>query len=147
MRYTTATIIEAPIKSVAPYVADPDHFPDWMEGLQSYEQISGRPGQIGSKARLTFKIGNRTIVMTETVEINTLPDEYRVLYETDGVWNRVRNLFVGLPDGRTRYENDSEFRFKGLMALLSIFMKGSFKKQTRKYQEDFKRFVEKKASG
>ncbi|MBU43696.1 MAG: hypothetical protein CMN76_10780 [Spirochaetaceae bacterium] len=146
MRYTTATIINAPLKKVAPYVADPNHFKDWMEGLQSYESISGQPGKTGSKSRLVFQMGNRKIEMIETVEMNTLPDEYRVLYETDGVWNRVRNLFVGLPDGRTRYENDSEFRFKGFMAILSVFMKGSFKKQTLKYQEDFRKFVEKRAA-
>lgn len=94
-----------------------------------------------------FKMGGGEMALEEKVELNNLPDEYIVIYEGDGVWNRIRHLFVGLPDGRTRYENDTFFRFKGLMAILSIFMKGSFKKQTLKYQEDFRRFVEKRAAG
>ena len=142
MRYRTTVIIDAPIKSVAPFIFDAESYPKWMEGLKSHERLSGSAGQPGSEAVFRFDMNGRSIEMKERVELNNLPDEYIVTYEASGVWNRVRHLFVGLPDGRTRYENDSEFRFKGFMAIMAIFMKGSFKKQTLKYQEDFRKFVE-----
>ena len=38
--------------------------------------------------------------------------------------------------------NDQEFRFKGFMKIIGLLMPGAFKKQSKKYLEDFKYFVE-----
>ena len=44
--------------------------------------------------------------------------------------------------GKTRWVLDSEFKFSGLMRILSLFMKGSFSMQTADFMNDFKEFAE-----
>ena len=60
----------------------------------------------------------------------------------DGVYNIVINRFEKVDKNTTRVINDQEFRFKGFMKIIGLLMPGAFKKQSKKYLEDFKYFVE-----
>ena len=90
----------------------------WMEGLQSFEPISGTPGEVGSKSRLKFKMGKREIEMIETITAKNLPEEFTATYEAKGVFNIVKNSFEPLPNNKTKYTTEQEFQFKGFMKLL-----------------------------
>ena len=57
MKYTTEIEIEKPIEKVIELFDNPDNLKKWMEGLQSFEHLSGTPGQPGAKSRLFFKMG------------------------------------------------------------------------------------------
>jgi hypothetical protein len=114
----------------------------WMEGLQSFEHISGTHGQPGAKSRMKFKMGKREIEMIETITVRNLPAEFSGTYEAKGVFNVVKNRFVPLPGDRTKYITENEFRFTGFMKLIGWLMPGAFKKQSMKYLNDFKNFVE-----
>jgi hypothetical protein len=57
--------------------------------------------------------------------------------------NPQRNLFTAIDDNTTKYESISEFNFKGIgMKLVGALMPGAFKKQSQKYLDLFKQFVE-----
>ena len=142
MQFTTETIINAPIEKVIALFDDPQNLPKWMEGLQSFEHISGTPGQPGAKSRLKFKIGKREFDLIETVTVRDLPHEFSGTYDAQGVQNIVRNRFIKLAGDKTKYVTENEFQFKGFMKILALLMPGAFKKQSIKYAEDFKRFVE-----
>ena len=142
MQFTTETIINAPIEKVIALFDDPQNLPKWMEGLQSFEHISGTPGQPGAKSRLKFKIGKREFDLIETVTVRDLPHEFSGTYDAQGVQNIVRNRFIKLAGDKTKYVTENEFQFKGFMKILAFLMSGAFKKQSIKYAEDFKRFVE-----
>lgn len=142
MKYTEEIVISKPVEHVVELFDNPDNMDQWMEGLQSFETISGTTGQPGAKSRLKFKMGKRDIEMIETVTARNLPDEYVTTYEADGVFNIVKNRFVALPDGKTKFVNEQEFQFKGFMKIIGFLMPGAFKKQSRKYLNDFKHFVE-----
>lgn len=47
MKHTVETIINKPIDTVIELFDNPDNLDKWMEGLQSFEPISGTPGQPG----------------------------------------------------------------------------------------------------
>lgn len=113
-----------------------------MYGLKSFEPISGVPGQQGAKSLLRFELGSRKMEMIETITVRNLPKEFTGTYEASGVFNIVKNSFIPVNEGTTRYISESEFRFQGIMWLIAPFMKGTFKKQSLKYQEDFKKFAE-----
>lgn len=142
MKYTTEIEIDKPIDQVIALFDNPDNMSKWMEGLQSFEPISGTPGQVGAKSRLVFKLAKREIEMIETVTARNLPDKFRVIYETKGIFNIVKNRFEKLSENKTRYLTENEFQFKGFMKIIGFLMPGSFKKQSMKYLQDFKKFAE-----
>jgi hypothetical protein len=113
-----------------------------MEGLQSFEPLSGKTGQPGARSRLKFTTGKREIEMIETITIRNLPEEFSGTYEAKGVFNIVRNRFVKISENKTRYILENEFRFTGFMKMMGFFLPGLFKKQTFKILSAFKKFVE-----
>ena len=142
MEFTLEIEINKPIERVVELFDNPDNMIKWMEGLQSFEPLSGTPGQPGAKSRLKFKMGKREIEMIETVTVRNLPDEFSGTYEANGVYNIVKNKFVKLSETKTKYITEQEFQFNGFMKLMAFLMPGAFKKQSLKFLTDFKSFVE-----
>lgn len=142
MKYTLEILIDRPIENVIALFDNVDNMYKWMEGLQKVEHISGTPGQPGAKMKLYYKMGKREIDMVETVTVRNLPHEFSGTYEAKGVFNIVKNFFVKVSDTQTKYSTEQEFQFKGFMKIIGFLFPGMFKKQSMKYLEDFKRFVE-----
>ena len=142
MKYTNEISINRPIETVLQLFQNPENLKKWMKGLQTVEHLSGERGKVGAKALMKFKLGKREIEMLETILSNQLPENFTCTYETTGVFNLSKTTFIKETDRRTRYISEEEFKFSGFMKLIAIFMPGSFKKQSKKYQTDFKIFVE-----
>ncbi len=142
MQFTVSIDINRPREKVIALFDDPANLSKWMAGLQSFEHLSGTPGQPGAKSKLVFLMGKRRIEMTETIIRRNLPREFSGSYEADGVYNMVVNRFEALDSNTTRYTSEQEFRLSGFMKIIGYLMPGIFKKQSMKYLEDFKRFAE-----
>lgn len=142
MKYTAEIEINKPIDTVIELFDNPDNMGKWMEGLQSFEHLSGTPGEPGAKSRLKFKMGKREIEMIETVTVRNLPDEFSGTYEAAGVFNIVKNKFEKITENKTKYFTENEFQFKGFMKIMAWIMPGAFKKQSMKYLKSFKQFAE-----
>ncbi|WP_462280286.1 SRPBCC family protein [Salinivirga cyanobacteriivorans] len=142
MKYTVAIEINLPRKDVVELFMNPDNYPKWMEGLETYEVLEGEHGKDGARSRYFFKTGKREITMIETILKNDLPERLEVNYKAKGVYNNVISQFEIIDDKSTRYISIQEFRFKGFMKMLGWFMPGAFKKQTYENLEAFKKFVE-----
>lgn len=143
MKYSCETEINKPVDKVVELFDNPDNLKKWMEGLQSFEHISGTPGQPGAKSRLKFKMGKRELEMIETITVRDLPAEFSGTYEAKGVFNVVKNRFISINGNKTKYISEQEFQFKGFMKIIAALMPGAFKKQSMKYLNDFKTFAEK----
>lgn len=143
MKYSVEIEINKPIAKVIELFDNVDNMKEWMEGLQSYEHISGTAGQVGAKSKLMFKMGSREIEMIETITVRNLPAEFSGTYEAKGVFNIVRNKFQSIGENKTKYISEQEFQFGGFMKLIGFLMPGTFKKQSMKYLQDFKNFAEK----
>lgn len=146
MKYTNEVIINAPREKVIALFENPDHLVIWQPGFVSMEHISGEKGQPGAKSRLHYKIGKREIEMIETITERNLPDTFSGTYEAKGVWNKVKNHFEEIPENKTRYWSENEFKMKGMMNVIAWLMPGAFKKQSQQYLDLFKAFVEQKTS-
>jgi len=142
MKYTVEIEINKPIDQVIELFDNPSNMKEWMKGLESFEHLSGIPGQPGAKSRLKFKMGKREIEMIETITVRNLPDEFSGTYDAKGVFNVVKIKFVKLSESKTKYISEQEFRFSGFMKLFGLLMPSAFKKQTLIYLEDFKKFAE-----
>jgi uncharacterized membrane protein len=143
MKYSAEIEINKPVDKVVELFDNPENMKKWMEGLQSFEHISGKPGEVGAKSRLKFKMGKREMEMIETILVRNLPDEFSGTYEAKGAYNIVKNRFIALPGNKTKYMNEQEFQFKGFMKIMAFIMSGAFKKQSMKYLVAFKNFAEK----
>lgn len=143
MKYSVEIEINLPIARVIELFDNPDNLQKWQPGLLSFEHLSGTPGQPGAKSRLTLRMGRGKMIMTETVTVRNLPDEFSGTYEVKNVFNIVKNRFIALSENKTKYISESEFQFKGFMRIIAFFMPGAFKKQSQKYLQLFKEFAEK----
>lgn len=142
MKYINEVIIRKSREEVIRLFDDADNLKKWMKGLQSFEHISGEPGQPGAKSLLKFDMGKRKMEMIETVTVRNLPDEFSGTYEVKNVLNKIRNLFIEVDENTTRYVTENEFYFSGFMKIIGWLFPSAFKKQSQQYLEDFKHFVE-----
>lgn len=142
MKYTVDIDIDLPREKVIELFDNPDNMPKWQPELISFQPLSGEPGQKGATSKLIYKMGKREVEMIETITERKLPDVFAGTYETQGVLNINANRFEALSESRTKWISENEFKFSGFMSIMALFMKGSFKKQTGKYLEQFKAFAE-----
>ncbi len=142
MEYTVEKVIRLPRRRMVELFDDPDNLPKWQPSLQSFELISGEQGQPGAKSRLVFDTGKRGMEMIETITVRNLPDEFSGIFETKGVKNISRHFFFEDGPEQTRWVNENEFYFSGMMKIVALFMRGAFPKQTDAFMEQFKTFAE-----
>lgn len=143
MKYSTEIEINLPVNKVIELFDNPDNMKYWQPGLESFEYLSGTPGQPGAKSKLKYKMGKREIELIETITVRNLPEEFSGTYEAKGVFNIVKNKFISLPDGKTKYITEHEFQFSGMMKLFGFLMPGAFRKESFKLMKQFKEFAEK----
>ena len=143
MKYTCKLVINLPRERMVELFDDPDNMVKWMEGLRSFEHVSGTPGRPGAKSRLIFERDDgETFEMIETLTRYNLPDEISGTYETDGVRNVIENWFVEDGPNATQWVADNIFEFGGFMRIAAWFMRPLFKRQSLKIMESFKVFAE-----
>ncbi|WP_115123166.1 SRPBCC family protein [Marinirhabdus gelatinilytica] len=143
MKYTTEITINRPRTEVVEKMDNPENMKHWQRGLISYEQLRGAPGKEGAQMQLHYKMGKRDMALTETIIKNDFPTAFHATYSAKGVHNIQNNYFHEVDSNTTKWISESEFQFKGFgMKLMGFLMPGAFKKQSKKYMEDFKSFVE-----
>ena len=113
MKYSCEVTIAKPRDKVIELFDNSDNMARWQQGLQSYEHISGEPGQPGAKMRLNYDMNGRKVEMVETITSRNFPDEFSGTYEAKGVMNWVTNRFYEEGADKTRWVLDTEFKFSG----------------------------------
>ncbi|MGZ3899823.1 MAG: SRPBCC family protein [Bacteroidia bacterium] len=113
-----------------------------MEGFLRFEPISGMPGWPETRSSLKFRMGDRSVQMIENITVRNLSCEFTGADEMKGLVNIMKNKFARVNDTTTWYISEQEFRFKGMMRFIALLMLGAFRKQSMKYLESFKNFVE-----
>jgi len=147
MTYTTEITVNIPRDEFILKMNNVENFRHWQNGLVAAEHISGNPGELGAKMKLSYNFGNRKMQLIETITKMNLPLELHTLYHTKGMDNLQENYFERTSEGYTKWVCKSEFRPLNLrMRLFTLLMPGTFKKQTLKYMHDFKNFAEQEIS-
>ena len=142
IKYTEEIEINANIDTVMALFDNPYNMKEYMQGIESYKLISGEIREVGAKAEITAVMGENKVIMIEEIITNDLPTEKKVTYKADGVYNIVTNRFEKISESKTKFINEQEFEFKGYMKAIGFFMPSAFKKQSRVYLQNFKKFAE-----
>ena len=141
--YTVSVEIERPRQRVVELFDNPANLCKWQDGLQSFEPISGTPGQPGAKSKLVFLIGKRRMELIETVTERRLPEEFNGSYEWPGGRNTLQNRFIAVAPNRTVWESTCAYEFSSMtLKLMGLLCPGMFRKQNLKFMRSFKAFVE-----
>lgn len=143
MKYTIEIIVNVERDTFVEKMDDPENMKHWQKGLVDYKLLSGEPGKEGAKMELRYKMGNRDMVLVETVIKNNFPYEFHATYDAKNVHNIQKNYFKDIDGHSTQWISETEFQFSGfMMKTMGFLMPGAFKKQSKKYMEDFKAFAE-----
>ena len=142
MKYITEVLIERPLKETTELFDDPNNLAKWQPGLKSVELLEGKQGREGAKTKMVYESKRGDLVMTEEITHRNLPDEFHAIYRASGVRNEMYNYFTAEGKQATRWKTISVFRFRGMMAMMSLFMRNAFRKQTLLNMEAFKAFAE-----
>ncbi len=122
---------------------DMDFMKIWQEGFEELIHSEGIPGEVGAKSVLKYNTKGRVTQITETIIGKNLPDSFDFIYEAGGVKDTAKNTFEDLGE-QTKWTAYHNFEFSGIIAFLSLFMKGAFVKQTHKEMDSFKFHAEQK---
>ncbi|WP_040250735.1 SRPBCC family protein [Psychroserpens mesophilus] len=147
MLYTTEIIVKVPLDVFVNKMNNIDNLKHWQRGLKSTEHISGNPGDLGSKIKLNYQFDKRKMEIIETITKSNFPKEFHATYATKGMNNIQKNYFSETSDGHTKWISINEFTpLSFSMRIMLFLMPSAFKKQSLKYMQDFKNFVEKGTS-
>ena len=91
---------------------------------------------------MKLNLGRRNMIMTETILKNEFP-EYHAVYELKGIKNEVHNRFEKSGQDSTIWIYSTQFKFKGIMMLVGLFMRSGLEQQSKMIMKNFKTFVEK----
>lgn len=144
MKFNCSVDIKAPLEKVIDLFDDPDNLKEWQDGFESFENLSGEPGQPGTKSRMIYNIRGKPMELIETITVRNLPHEFSGTYDHKHMSNSMKNYFEDLGDGQTRYRTEVEYtQFHSFpIKILAKLFPGMFKKQVQKWMDQFKGFVE-----
>lgn len=142
MKYTVSNTINKPLDEVITKFKDPEGAKHWMEGLQKIERISGAPLEVGAKSDFYYLFKNKEMKISETILEQNLPKQVKFAYQSPMGYNEVELLFEPITENSVKQTSHNFFQLKGFMKLISFMMKGMFKKQSLKYLNAFKNYVE-----
>ncbi|MBK9686613.1 MAG: SRPBCC family protein [Saprospiraceae bacterium] len=143
MKYTLSNTINRPMAEVMQKFKDPEGVKHWMEGLTRIEHLSGTPGEVGAKSDFYFLHKNKEMKITETILEQDLPRQIKFGYQSGMGYNEVELRFEELDAHTVKQTSNSYFEMRGLMKVFGFLMQGLFKKQSMKYMDAFKAYVEK----
>jgi uncharacterized membrane protein len=144
MKFTCTVDINLPVNRVVELFDNVENMYKWQDGLQSFDHISGTPGEVGAKSKMVYKHKKRVLELEETILVKNLPDEFTATYEHIHMTNTMSNRFTAPSEGKTRWEANIEYtQFNGFMPkVMAKLFPGMFKKQTQKWLDQFKTFAE-----
>jgi hypothetical protein len=87
-----------------------------MDGIESFEQMEGAPGETGSKAKMVFKVGNMHMTMIGTVTANNLPDSLSESIDASNVLTTTVSKFEVVSPQLTKYVSEQDFNCKGSLS-------------------------------
>lgn len=144
MKYSIETVIELPLEEVIKKFDNIENMKHWQRGLVAAEHLSGTPGEVGAKMKLSYQMGKRKMELIETITHKNLPHEFHGTYDTKGMHNIQENYFSKTDEGYTKWISKSEFLPTSfVLRIMTLLMPGAFKKQSKIYFNDFKNFAEK----
>lgn len=153
MKYTDFLEIALPRQQVVLLLSDPELLPMWLRGLVRHEPVDGVHGRVGTISRVVLRMGEQEMEASETItrrepaDVRGLSVDDFVQFDreivAEGMWSITRDRLTEIGPARTLWASENEYRFDHLpMRMVSPFMRGAFRTQSRQHMQDFRAFAE-----
>ena len=142
MKLKFETLIDAGLDTVWEAFDNPDNMVRWQQNLESFNHISGMPGQPGAVSELIYNEKGKKVVLKETITERRQPDFLAGTYESPMGNTLIVNHFEAVDENETRWTAWCNFTFQGFMKIMSLFVAGTIRKRTEADMERFKLMVE-----
>lgn len=145
MKFTCSVTINKTREDVVVFFSNPKYLKEYQEGFLRKQHISGEEGQTGAISKMYYKMGKGEMELTETITDNNLPEYFSAKYHHKHTDNTMLCSFTEIDTNTTKCDWDIEYTaFRGvLINILKTLFPGMFKKQVKKWLNNFKTFVEK----
>jgi len=147
MKLNYEVLIDANLKDVWAAFEDTRKMGRWQQNFLCYTHKSGVPGQTGSIAEITYDENGKKVVLTETITERRDDAFLAASYESSHGSALIVNRFESLDASSTRWTAWCNFRFRGVMKLVSLFLSGTIRKRTEGDMQRFKLMVESDIAG
>ena len=135
-------IIDADRETVWAAFDDTDNMSRWQSTLKSFTHKSGTPGEIGAVSELIYDEDGREVVMLETITEKRRPVFFAGIYKSRWGKSLVVNHFETVNDNQTRWAGHANHGFRGIMKLMSPFLRKKICARTEDDMQRFKLLVE-----
>ena len=142
MKISNVIDIQATREEVFHWLDDPERSKEWMTSVTKTEILNKTPNRIGTTFREYIEENGRGIEMSGIVTEFVSNERFAVHLESD--INLVDVRFTLIEQGSvTQLRQDAILRFKGIMNVLSIFLRATIKKNiTTQTQKEFAKLKE-----
>lgn len=141
MKFEHELTIAAPREYVLSLFADPDNLAKWQPGFVGYTQITGEPRALGAMSKHIHLMDGRTTETLETI-LESGPEHWSALYDSDGMWNLIDNEFAAMDDA-TCWTMRADCRGSSVVQQLMVrFFKRSIMSHSYANMTAFKDYVE-----
>lgn len=141
--YDSEVTIERSAAEVWSVMQDEATLPDWIEGFQRTELISGDKGKVGAVSKVYVSQGGQESVMQETIKELIPNRRMAMLFEMEGFMDMDYEMRLDDQGSRTVLTSTSVTRGDGVFAKAMVFlMQGGMKKQEDKNMAKLKSIIE-----
>ncbi|MBX7150937.1 SRPBCC family protein [bacterium] len=122
LTFTVSVQIDQPITVVWEKFADENNMQHWMQGFKKIENVSGNPGEVGSKFRLTFDENGEEVYVDEELLVLAEKEKFAFSMDNEVLNGKGEFTFKAIDSNRTEmiYHNESEG--KGLFWKSLLFL-------------------------
>lgn len=142
MKLKTETVIDASLASVWAAFDNPDNMVRWHLNLESFNHVSGTPGQPGAVSDLKYDENGKKVVLRETITERREPDFLAGTYDSPMGKSLIVNHFEAIDENTTRWTSWCNFTFRGFTKFMSLFASGMIRKRIESDMQRFKLMVE-----
>ena len=146
MKFRNVVLIEAGQQFTWDMFVDPANLRHWQPTLKSVTLKSGVASEPGAVSELVFDEDGREVIMTQTITEKRAPDFLAGSYDSAWSTAHVVNHFTSIDDNLTRWTVYSRHNFKGLMKIMSLFVRNSIEERNDDWLQRFKLLVESRAA-
>lgn len=141
--YDSEVTIERSAEEVWSVMQDEATLPDWIEGYQRSELISGDKGKVGAVSKVYVSEGGQESVMQETIKELVPHQKMTMLFEMEGFMDMDYEIRLDDQGDKTVLTSTSITRGDGVFARAMVFfMQGGMKKQEDKNMAKLKSIIE-----
>jgi uncharacterized protein YndB with AHSA1/START domain len=142
MKLKLETVIDASLDTVWAAFDNPHNLPRWHQNLESFNHISGEPGQPGAVSEFVFDEKGKKVILRETITERREPDFLAGAYESQMGKALIVSHFEAAADNSTRWTSWCNFTFQGFVKFMSLFVSSIIRNRMETDMERFKLMVE-----